>query len=122
MFFTEQQLQQAIRLKSLGLTWKPSAGHYIYDAARLLKPTSPFQKNVYFLLDISCFIRAVGDPKTFQQSMVWLPTWEHARQILGSLNVPESRIAAQLRGGSGGALGEELDQLYQLIEAALEAN
>ena len=122
MFFTEQQLQQAIRLNSLGLAWKPSEGHYIYDADRLLTPTSPFQNHVYFLLDISCFIRAVGDTTTFQKSMVWLPTWEHARQILRSLDVPEAAIAAQLSSASNGAVGEELDQLYQLIEAAIGAN
>ncbi len=117
MHFTKQQLEQATRLKELGLAWKPAAGHYIYDVTHALKPSSPFQDRVYFLLDLDCFLRAVGGPKSFERLMVWLPSWEQARSALRSVGVADDEVSTDL----ARSLDEqsELNHLYDLLERTL---
>ncbi|MEM9354697.1 MAG: hypothetical protein AAGB04_00660 [Pseudomonadota bacterium] len=119
MHFTEQQIEQAIELENLGLEWTPSAGHYAYDVASALRPSSPFRIGVYFLLDLDCFLRAVGGLDEFKRLMVWLPTWEHAREILRYLKVSDAEIVAELGRTRAISNRGELFCLYRLIEHSL---
>lgn len=119
MHFTGLQIELAIKLKNLGLEWTPSAGHYIYDVSGALRPSSPFQNGVYFLLDLDCFLRAVGDLGEFKRLMVWLPTWEHAREILRYLKVSDAEIVAELGRKRAISNRSELSCLYRLIEHSL---
>lgn len=119
MHFTKQQIEQASRLKQLGLKWKPVAGYYIYDASNALGPSSPFQDGVYFLLDLDCFLRAVDGLDELRRLMVWLPAWEQARTILRSLEVSDAEVAAELSYTHAISNCSELSCLYQIIEHSL---
>ena len=70
MHFTKQEIDHATRLKGLELDWNPTAGDYIFDASNALRPSSPFQDGVYFILDLDCFLHAVGGLDAFKRLMV----------------------------------------------------
>jgi len=87
--FSRQQIELAITFKQLGLVWEPVVGNYVYDLSDALKPSSPFQDGVYFLLNYDCFMQRVGGLDRFKELMTWLPTWNDAREILQSLLIIE---------------------------------
>ena len=55
MKFSSQQCALAIQFKEMGLEWEPTVGNYVYDATAAVKPSSPFQEHVYFLLNYDCY-------------------------------------------------------------------
>ena len=122
MFFSPKHLELARRFKQLGLPWEPSVGNYVYDATGAVKPTSPFQKRVYFLLNYDCFMQKVGGVDRFKEIMTWLPTWDDARQILRLLQVPDAAIQHELVATEAFERGIELQVLYELIATELERN
>ena len=103
MLFTNQEMTEAEKLHELGLTWPLQSGLYIWDIQGRIKPASPFQRGVYFLLEADCFVDYFGDLQSLKNSVVWLPTWEQALELLRRDAVLD---ASQLRSRQG----------YQLVE------
>ena len=89
------------------------------DETGFCKQPSPFQEKVYFILNYDYFMKAVGGVARFQEIMIWLPTWYHARQILCSLHVPDLEIVEYLRDQRAIEKGEERFALYRLIASVL---
>ena len=71
MKFGSRQIELAIDLKAMGLPWKPTVGDRVYDATGAVKPTSPFQDRVYFLLNYDCFMERVGGFERFETILTW---------------------------------------------------
>ena len=115
MKFSSRQIELAVKFKELGLAWEPTVGHYVYDATGAVKPTSPFQDRVYFLLNYDCFMERVGGVERFKTIMTWLPTWSDAREILRSLGVSDKEVQDELVRSQALEDGSELLQLYELI-------
>ena len=115
MKFSSQQIALAIQFKERGLAWEPTVGNYVYDATAAVKPTSPFQEHVYFLLNYECFMDRVGGVERFKTIMTWLPTWSDAREILRSLGVSDKEVQDELVRSRALEDGSELLQLYELI-------
>lgn len=120
MLLSPKHLELAGRFKQLGLPWEPSVGNYVYDATGAVKPTSPFQNGVYFLLNYDCFMQKVGGVDRFKQIMTWLPTWDDARQMLRMLQVPDASIQHELVATDAFDRGIELQVLYELIAKELD--
>ena len=113
--FSESELTLARELKSAGLHWQPSVGHYVWDLEGVIEVASPFQQQVYFILDMKHFLRRFHSIPAMQQRLCWLPTWKQARQILESLNVDPSVILQRLEHSQALESRSELQQLYMLI-------
>ncbi len=121
MNFSPREIQLAKELRQLGLAWEPIAGHYVYDETGFCQQTSPFQEKVYFILNYRYFMKAVGGVERFKEIMVWLPTWEDARQILRSLDVDDQQVADWLASDHAIEKSEERLQLLQRILIELQA-
>ena len=115
MEFSSRQIALAIQFKEMGLAWEPTVGNYVYDATAAVKPTSPFQEHVYFLLNYDCFMDRVGGVERFKTIMTRLPTWSDAREILWSLGVSDKELQDELVRSRALEDGSELLQLYELI-------
>lgn len=113
---TDQQIDLARSFKAQGLAWEPAVGQYVYDGTHFLKPSSPFQKHVYFLLNYDCFMEKVGGVARFKELMTWLPVWEDARTILRRLGVEDAQVEQALSRQNAFANGSELSVLYQMID------
>jgi hypothetical protein len=115
MFFTDRQIELACQLKVAGLTWTPQAGQYAFDAENRIGPGSPFQPQVYYFHDLPCFVDYFGSVAALTYSMVWLPTFEEARERAKSLASIRETIEQNLTAGT------ELDGLYHLIKTEIES-
>ena len=115
MKFSSQHCALAIQFKEMGLEWEPTVGNYVYDATAAVKPSSPFQEHVYFLLNYDCFMDRVGGVERFKTIMTWLPTWSDAREILRSLGVSNKEVQDELVRSRALEDGSELLKLYELI-------
>lgn len=119
MKFTEDEIRLAKRLKELGLSWVPNVGHFVWDEVGIIERESPFQEKVFFILDLRHFLRRAESMGKLQRSMVWLPDWSEARQILRKRGLSSEAVARRLR------LPESLENnterlcLYQMIEESL---
>ena len=92
MNFSEEEIQLAKDLRKLGLAWEPKAGHYVYDETGFCKQASPFQEKVYFILNYNYFMKAVGGVERFKEIMIWLPTWDDARELIRGLDVSDQAM------------------------------
>ena len=119
MLFSAAEITSARRLREAGLPWKPAAGHYVYDETGFCKQPSPFQDQVYYILNYDYFMKAVGGVERFKQIMLWLPTWHDARSLLRGYGVSDQQIADYLNERQAIATGTELLALYQRIETVL---
>lgn len=119
MRFTDSEIASAIKLKQLGLAWEPAVGHYVCDTGRVVKPSSPFQDGVYFLLNYDCFMERVGGLDRFKTIMTWLPTWSDARLVLRSFGVSDEEVQRRLVAANALIHGTELRELYRLITECL---
>lgn len=118
MRFSQAEIDIAQRLKTLGLAWTPQVGNFVYDQSELIEVPSPFQDNVYFILDIKHFLRRSGTVEVLAEKMCWLPTWEDLRGLLTSLDVSSGEITAALTPHVI-ETGIERLALYQLLESRL---
>lgn len=105
MEFSDQQIKLAMELKSAGLPWQPRQGQYIFDMHARIKPGSPFQKGVYYLLDFACFVDYFGSPTNLAANTAWLPTFEEANWLL-KVKIDHQQWSQPLRQGT------ELEYLY----------
>lgn len=119
MRFSADEIQWAKHLHDLGLPWEPRPGHYVWDEAGYIEQPSPFQDRVYFILDLKHFLRRTGSLDTLKTSMIWLPTWHDARDILAAMGVEDEVVAEALRAPPALERREELLTLYRLIASRL---
>lgn len=119
MQFSAEEIYLAKRLHDLGLPWEPQPGHYVWDEAGLIDQPSPFQERVYFILDLKHFLRRSGTLDAFKTSMVWLPTWHDARDILSAMGVGPEVVTEALQRQAVLQHREELLTLYRLIACRL---
>lgn len=122
MQFTQQQIDLAGEFKNLGLPWEPSVGNYVYDGTGSVKPSSPFQDGVYFLLNYDYFTQRLGGVVRFKELMTWLPTWDDARKILKSFGVADKDVQHELTEQNSIENGTELLALYKMIGDKLRKN
>lgn len=119
MRFSETEIQAAHRLKTLGLPWEPTVGHYVYDAKDSVQPDSPLQDGVYFILNYDHFMRLLGGIDAFKERMVWLLTWEDLRSQLREVGVDDATVLAKLSQTEEGTTlfdnGGERIALYELL-------
>ena len=108
MTFSEAEIEAARRLRRSGLSWEPSAGHYVYDKTGFCKQASPFQEKVYFILNYPYFMRAVGGVQRFKGIMLWLPTWDDLRGVLRDFGVSDVDVASFLRSARQSNLGRSV--------------
>jgi hypothetical protein len=121
MRFTDEEITLARKLRDEGLPWEPAAGHYVYDETGFCKQSSPFQDGVYFILNYSYFMKAVGGVERFQEIMTWLPTWYDAREILRTYRVPDQQVREYLVNNQAIERGIERLSLYELIASRISA-
>ena len=119
MHFTTALIDRAKTLRSLGLTWDPKPGHYVWDENGLIEKPSPFQECVCFILDLKHFLRRAGTLETLKESLVWLPTWHEVRDILETLGVSDADVASRLISERAIESRDELIVLYDLIAERL---
>lgn len=116
--FTSQEIEQARKLKRIGLAWTPQVSHYVWDETGIINCPSPFHDMVYFILDLKHFLRR-GTIERLQQELCWLPTWEQARELLRERGVSSEVVAQSLDQRQALQKGEERLCLYQLLEESL---
>jgi hypothetical protein len=119
MRFQKPIIELAKRLRDLGLVWEPMPGHYVWDEAGLIEKASPFQEGVYFILDINHFLRRAGSLDAMKRSLIWLPTWHDARDVLQTLGVSDAEVASRLASKEAIEHRAELMVLYELIAETL---
>jgi hypothetical protein len=117
--FLHDEIEKAKELKRLGLRWMPRPGHYVWDDEGLIEKSSPFQPQVYFILDLKHFLRRAGSIERLQDLLVWLPTWEDIRLILGGLGLTDEMIAQHLEQTRAVEAGNERTIMYDLALARL---
>jgi uncharacterized protein YjiS (DUF1127 family) len=118
--FTDVHIDQARALarndaNRTNLPWTPEPGQFVYDDDRVLPHTSPFQENVFFILDLRHFLRYAESVDELQQRMFWLPTWHDCLSLLHDMGVSRSDIASTLTDRNAIQQGTELDCLYELL-------
>ena len=121
MRFTDEEITLARTLRDDGLPWEPAAGHYVYDETGFCKQSSPFQDRVYFILNYSYCMKAVGGVERFKEIMIWLPTWYDAREILRTYRVPDQQVREYLVNDQAIERGIERLSLYELIASRISA-
>ncbi len=119
MKFSIPEIELAQLFKAYGLEWTPQCGHYVLDQAQLIQCSSPFQPNVYFILDIKHFLRRSGTLEQLKQRMCWLPDWQDARQLLQQMGVSSTTVALRLIDSRAIENNLERLELYRLIEEQL---
>lgn len=117
--FTDEQIRQALRLKQLGLPWKPQAGHFLLDPTGFCQQPSPFQPGVFFILNYDYFMKKVGGVEKFKEIMVWLPSWSDARELLRQFDVEDTFVAQTLAERKSIEHGNELTTLLDLLTDVL---
>lgn len=120
MQFTEREIELAVELKNQGLAWEPQPGNYIFDMTHALVPGSPFQDQVYFILDLDCFLRVVGGLEPFKRLMVWVPIWEECRDIMQSFAISDELLEAEIYGSRAIEAQAELVRVYRVIGEQLK--
>lgn len=119
MNFSDMEIVVARQLRRHGLSWEPRAGHYVYDETGFCPQASPFQEKVYYILNYSYFMRAVGGVQRFKEIMLWLPTWDDLREIVRDLEVSDADVARFLRERQAIESGQERLALYELVDSCL---
>jgi hypothetical protein len=119
MHFSTALIDRAKTLRSLGLAWDPKPGHYVWDENALIEKPSPFQEGVYFILDLKHFLRRSGTLEAIKESLVWLPTWHDARDILQTLGILDADVARRRVSEKAIESRDELTVLYDLIAKQL---
>lgn len=115
MIFSDRLIELAVRLHSSRHEWKPAPGHYVLDPHRIVERASPFQERIYFVLNYPHFVRLAGGEDQFREKLVWLPTFEQARELLRSIGVSNVQQQQLLIETDSIAENRELETLYEAI-------
>jgi hypothetical protein len=121
MIFDTQTCQLAQEMKLQGIEWQPHVGCFVWDPDEHIKVESPFPHRIYFILSLPRFIDIFGSIEAIAEKLVWLPTWHQARLLCQQLGVPDSAVANIWQSETPPPAGDELQQIYALLIAALKA-
>ena len=119
MAFDHQICQLALDIKRLGISWQPHVGCFVWDPDKFIAADSPFPHRIYFILSLPRFIDIFGSREAIVEKLVWLPTWHQARLLCRQLKVPDDAVAHIWQSRTPLSAGEELQNMYELIVAAL---
>jgi hypothetical protein len=119
VYFSDDEIDLACHLKSLGLPWEPQPGHFVWDETGLIEQTSPFHDRVFFILDLKHFLRRTFTIENLQKKFYWLPTWQDAREILQNLGITSGEIAERLLQEQAVEKDMERLVLYRMIHEGL---
>lgn len=122
MKFSQSELELAQLLKAYGLEWTPQCGQYVLDQSGLIEQESPFQPNVFFILDLKHFLRRAGTLEELKQRMCWLPDWQDARQLLQTMGVTSADVRRRLLDSQALENQTERLELYRLLEEHMTAS
>ena len=122
MHFSDYQIALARSFKAGGVPWTPRPGHYVLDPHEIVERESPFQDRVYFVLNLPHFIKLAGGIDSFIQKLIWLPTWDQAREILRQCGMDDAQQQEYLTEKDSINQGSELTDLYDLIAQHFPAN
>ncbi len=115
--FSEKILLAANQMKESGLAWHPHVGCFVWDRNNQISAPSPFPLNVYFILSIPRFTTIFGSIEKMQAELVWIPTWNQARQVLHQMALPDL-VFLEMDCGNGHP-EDELLLLYKHIAHVL---
>ena len=121
VFFDIKTCRLANELKRLGIPWQPHVGCFVWDSDEHIKAESLFPHRIYFILSLPRFIDIFGSIEAIAEKLVWLPTWHQARLLCQQLDVPDSAVANIWQSETPPPAGDELQQIYTLLIAALKA-
>jgi len=96
MKFSEREIEIAKKLHDLKIQWQSQAGQYVFDIMAIIEKRSPFQKGVYFILNIKHFLRRAGSIENIRAAMCLLPLSEDCRDILKCLDIPWNTVENRL--------------------------
>ena len=119
--FDTQTCRLANELKQRGIPWQPHVGCFVWDPDAHIKAESPFPHRIYFILSLPRFIDIFGSIEAIAEKLVWLPTWHQARLLCQQLGVPDSAVTNIWQSETLPPAGDELQQIYALLIAALKA-
>lgn len=117
--YSDEEIAGARELRERGLNWQPAVGHYCYDESNLIDAPSPFQENVYFILDLKHFLRRSETIAALADKMTWLPDWRQTRQLLRERGVSDEAVAQRLAEKNAIAAQRELLTLYEFLAEQL---
>ncbi|MEL7265659.1 MAG: hypothetical protein AAFN70_21510 [Planctomycetota bacterium] len=120
MQFSKSEIQICRQLRDAGLNWQPVPGHYVFDDDQVLPHTSPFQENVFFVLDLQHFLRYVDSIDAMRQRMFWLPTWEQARRWLANAGISPQQSVDQISADDWSGLHERQHLLRQMLHCVAD--
>lgn len=115
MEFSRRLIELADQFRDGGVPWQPGPGQYVLDREGIVQRESPFQEGVYFILNYPHFVKLAGGPEAFRRRLLWLPTWDQARQLLRDAGVSDAEQEARLLQRGAIAEGNELTCLYEWI-------
>lgn len=113
--FSQPEIKLAHELKDAGLPWRPMPGQFVWDAEPLIHHDSPFHDRVFFILDLKHFLRRSETIERLIESMVWLPTWEQARELLTERSIGGDAILTHLQTTDAISKNQERLELYRLL-------
>ena len=90
--FDRSVVEMAYSLKTHGLEWHPRVGNFVWDQHRTLPMPSPFPERVYFVLNISRFLKFFSTLEEMQEKLVWIPTMYQALEICRQLGIQTGRL------------------------------
>jgi hypothetical protein len=113
--FDEHHQESAAALKEAGLPWTPHVGCFVWDRDGHIQVSSPFPERIYFILNLSHFLRIFGTVEEIKAKLIWLPTYHQARLLCKHFGLNRGQISESLRGELGDQPGGELLELYELL-------
>jgi hypothetical protein len=118
--FDEQICRLALEMKSLGLTWHPHVGCFVWDPDNWIKPESPFPGRIYFILSLPRFIEIFGSIQEIARKLVWLPTWHQACLLCIRVGIGDETLKKCRQPDSTRTPTAELLHIYRLIIEGLQ--
>ena len=88
----ERICRLALEMKSLGLTWQPHVGCFVWDPDHWIKPESPFPGRIYFILSVARFVEIFGNTQEIARKLVWLPTWHQACLLCKRMGIGDESL------------------------------
>jgi len=120
IFFSPELCHAAERLKKNGLSWKPHVGCFVWDKDEYIKVSSPFPNRIYFILNLGHFLKIFDTLEKISEQLIWIPTWNQARQICEKNHIAPDEIIQRLFAEN--ALKNDLLILYEIILENLKKN
>lgn len=114
--FDTRIMRSALRLRSLGLKWRPDVGCFVWDHKDVIRTPSPFPMNIYFILNLRRFEAVLGSIGRIQTELVWLPTWHQALLLCQKAGIDTFQTEGDQEKSS-----QPVDGLLHLYESIADA-